>query len=145
MGSNKTPFKNLHQIFLRLGILLLLGQMLSQIAHGAEPIRPPDATKPHEHVVELNEEVEIRMGDTVALKGTDFSAKLVGFGTAGNPPEPVPEFSFRQGTFTCEPKSKLKAKREDRKCLSLLQHSVSNGPVRDRTAVKVRVIPRPHP
>ncbi len=125
---------------MELHITFLLLSLAGSIAFAAEPNSPPDSTKPHEHIVELNQEVELRMGDTVALKGTDFSAKLVGFG-AGYSPEPEPEFLYRQGTFTCEPKAKAKVKRGN--CMGQLKHLVSSASVRDRTAVKVRVVPHP--
>ncbi len=140
-----------HKTFLLLAIVGCLAA--GRIAFAAEPVRPSDSTKPHEHVVELNQEVEIRMGDTVALKGTDFSAKLVGFALrtecavpggncgAGYSPDPEPEFLYRQGTFTCEPNAKAKVKRGG--CMGQLQHVVSSASVRDRTAVKVRVVPLP--
>ncbi len=120
-----------------------------------EPASPPDSTKPHQFFVALGEEVEMRVGDTVALKDTNFSAELTGFAPptacaipgencgAGYTPDAMPDFAYHQGNFTCEPRAKAKPKKEDRKCTSKLDYILSTPPVRDRTAVKVRIVSRP--
>ncbi len=124
--------------------LLLLTSITHSVAHSAEPITPPDSTQPKIHTVDLEEDVTLRMGDTVSLKGTDFSAKLVEFSEQAcavpgrncgfaYSAEVTPEFSFRQGTTICA------SKKPDPTCFAKLRYMTEVDPVKDRTAIRLRI------
>ena len=132
----------------------ILISIITSLAVAGEPNAPVDLTQPRTHIVELNQDAVIRMGDTISLKDSDFSAKLVGFGMAtecavpgqncgaGYSPDPEPEFRYEQGTFVCEPKKRQKSKAVDRNCAQKLKHLVTFNHVSDRTAVTVRIVER---
>lgn len=128
---------------LRLGLSVLTVSVFS-LAKAAEPETPPPVSQPHQHSVDLREKITIRMGDTLSLKGTGFSVKLVGFrepqcavpgqncGVAFNP-EPVPEFQLREGTIVCE------SAKADPSCTSQLAYTAVADRVTDRAAVRVQI------
>lgn len=129
-------------IFFRRTLVLALGaSVISLLAKAGEPVVPPEMNQPHTHIVELKQNAVMRMGDTVTLKGTTFSAKLVGFheplcpgprpGCAGQ--SAIPEFQLSDGTTTCEPDPKSRA------CLRKLGYTLAADPVKDRAAVVVRI------
>ena len=140
--------------------LLACFEVVPPLACANEPLSPPDAMKPRTHVVELKEEAILRMGDTIQLKGTDFSAKLSGFGEPGcaMPGQscasavastPTAEFQYRQGDFNCDSVSsapigvaKVKAKPIDRNCVLKLKYIAKANDVMDRSKVVVRLIER---
>lgn len=135
-------------------IVALLTSILATAAEAGEPNAPIDPLQPRTHIVELKKDTVIRMGDTVSLKDSDFSAKLVGFGMftecavpgqncgAGYSPDPEPEFRYEQGTYICEPKKRQKIKPIDRNCLQKLKYTVTFNHISDRTAVTVRIVER---
>ncbi len=111
-------------------------------------------------MVALKEEAVLRMGDTVQLKGSDFSAKLSGFGEPGcaMPGQscasavastPTAEFQYLQGDFNCDSTSSspigaatVKIKPIDRNCVSKLKYVVKANDVMDREKVVVRIVER---
>ena len=114
------------------------------VTQAAEPETPPAVSQPHQHSVDLREKITIRMGDTLTLKGTGFSVKLVGFreprcavpghncGVAFDP-EPIPEFQMRDGTVVCE------TAKPDPACTTQLAYRPVADRVTDRTAVRVQI------
>ncbi|CAN5625414.1 hypothetical protein BH10BDE1_BH10BDE1_09670 [soil metagenome] len=117
-------------------------------ARAAEPVAPPDHLKPKTYETSLRTLVTMRMGDTVTLKGTDFSAKLVGFtepscavpgqncGVAFKP-DPYPDFEYFENGVACDPK-----KNKEAQCMAKLVHTITHEAVWDRSKVKVQIIER---
>lgn len=133
--------------------ILLTSSLIAAKTFAGEPLNPDDATRPQTHQVGLNESTTIRMGDTVMLKDTRFSAKLVGFtepptclppgpGCKSDGP-PRPDFQFVEGDVTCEsnpkPKSPSARRRIKQECAGKLHYAVIASPVENRAAVKVHI------
>lgn len=122
----------------------------ASLVYANEPSAPSDAMKPRILLVALKENIAIRMGDTVQLKDSDFSARLSGFSrpTCAVPGEncgvvfsnlPSPEFQYREGGIDCDMSA---TNRRDRKCMGKLKHMVTADSVTDRANVTVRVLER---
>lgn len=137
-------------------LLLILASALSLVlfpprSFAAEPTVPPEDNRPRTHIVDLKANANMRMGDTITLKGTDFSARLVGFreplcagprsNCAGQ--TPIAEFELIEGPTKCEPHVKkpgeLSEDPADRRCARKFKYRVVHDPIVDRTAVVVRI------
>lgn len=131
--------------------LIFILSLSPSLALANEPMVPPEDNRPHTHIVSLKTDAKMRMGDTISLKGTDFSAKLVGFreplcaGPRSNCKDatPIAEFEITQGTVKCEPHVKkpdeLSEDPADRRCARKFKFRVVHDPIVDRTAVVVRI------
>lgn len=115
--------------------------LFGSLANAAEPSVPTEMNQPRTHIVELKQKAALRMGDSITLKASEFTAKLVGFREplcAGPQPGcasagPIPEFQLVQGAVTCEPDPKSRA------CHRKLSYEVITDRVTDRAAVTARI------